>query len=454
MSDLLSLLSLGSAGIQAQNTGISIATNNAANVNTAGYSRQRTDLQALLGAPLVGGVRAGSPDRLQDYLLSGRIRTAGGALSMSTAFYEAVTDIEARLASSGEMMHEQLGTLSSKFAALSADPIDGASRDAVVTAARDLIAGIRRRSAELDRALSESTERIRQRAEEASLVAARLAESNLEVARTGDPTMKDERDRLANQLADLVGGSTRIDPDGNMRFILDGGAVLVDGKQAAKLEASPDPATGDTKVAVVAGTIRRDVTDSIRGGSIGADLAVNRGPIADARKDLDQLAFDIGSAYNAVHTANAGLDGVSGRPMFTPLAQVTGAAQTLDLDPALVADPSLLAAGAPGGRPGDNTGALALQGVATSPVAANGKSLINSALDLVSKVVVRASEAKAEVGRDQIVSDHLASLRDSLAGVDLQEELTNLARFEHASSAMTRFVSTVDGLLGDLIDRL
>jgi hypothetical protein len=32
--------------------------------------------------------------------------------------------------------------------------------------------------------------------------------------------------------------------------------------------------------------------------------------------------------------------------------------------------------------------------------------------------------------------------------------MTNLARFEHASAAMTRFVSTIDGLLGDLIDRL
>ena len=43
---------------------------------------------------------------------------------------------------------------------------------------------------------------------------------------------------------------------------------------------------------------------------------------------------------------------------------------------------------------------------------------------------------------------------DSLAGVDIQEELTNLARFEHASSAMTKLVSTIHDLLGDLIDRL
>ena len=52
------------------------------------------------------------------------------------------------------------------------------------------------------------------------------------------------------------------------------------------------------------------------------------------------------------------------------------------------------------------------------------------------------------------VAEHLAGLRDSLAGVDTQEELTNLARFEHASTAMAKFVSTIDGMLGSLIDRL
>jgi len=58
------------------------------------------------------------------------------------------------------------------------------------------------------------------------------------------------------------------------------------------------------------------------------------------------------------------------------------------------------------------------------------------------------------VTRDSLVSDHLAGLRDSLAGVDTQEELTNLARFEHASSAMTKVVSTIDGMLGSLISSL
>lgn len=450
----MSLLSLGSAGIAAQGTGIAVATNNVANVNTAGYSRQRVDLRSLIGTPLVGGVRSGSPDRLQDYLLAGRMRASSGSLSMSKAFAQAVLDVESRLATSGPTIHEQLGTLSSRMASLSSSPTDRIARDSVVSAARDLIAGIRRRAAEVDQATTEANARIRDNAAAATSLAKRLAETNLAIARTGDPAMRDQRDQIATQLTELVGGSARIDSDGQMRFVLDGGAVLVDGATPAALEASPDPVTGNMRLEVVAGAMRRDVTSNVAGGKIGADLQARDGTIARATAELDRLAFDISNAYNAAHTANSGLDGVSGRAMFTAPSQVAGAARSMALDPALDADSSLLAAAAPGSGPGDNRGALALLAVSSAPVASGGRTLANAALDMLSAVGVAAAEANADVARDEVVSNHLASLRDSLAGVDIQEELSNLARFEHATSAMTRFVSTVDSLLGELIDRL
>ncbi|NVB79233.1 MAG: hypothetical protein HOV81_12600, partial [Kofleriaceae bacterium] len=78
----------------------------------------------------------------------------------------------------------------------------------------------------------------------------------------------------------------------------------------------------------------------------------------------------------------------------------------------------------------------------------------NSALELVGNVASAAASATDDVKRDKLVADNLAGLRDSLAGVDIEEEMTNLARFEHASSAMTKFVSTINEMLGDLIDRL
>jgi flagellar hook-associated protein 1 FlgK len=240
-----------------------------------------------------------------------------------------------------------------------------------------------------------------------------------------------------------------------MRFVLEGGAVLVDGGRAATLAATPDATTGMARIEVVDGGSRRDVTGAIGGGSMGANLRFRDQTVAQVSSQLDQVAFDVTSSLNAVHTANAGLDGGTGRPMFTPLSGVSGAASAIAVDPALSADSKLLALGTVGAGPGDNRGALALFAVSSQNVASGGtRTLGDAALDIVSGVALAGADAKASATRDGIVSEHLVGLQDSLAGVDTQEELTNLARFEHASTAMAKFVSTIDGMLGSLIERL
>ena len=444
MSDLFSLLSIGSNAMAAQNSGISIATNNVANVNTAGYSRER-----------IGDTTSGNPVRLQDNLLSGQIQTAAGSLAMSEAFADALASLEGGVSGGGATIDEQIANMFSKVGQAAAAPTDSVSRDSVVAAARALVGGIQRRAVEVAQARKDADARIRDNASQATALAKQLAAANTAVAKSGDPAALDQRDKAAKQLSELVGGKARIDHDGQMRFVLDGGAVLVDGTHAATLATTPDATTGMSKVEVVNGAVRRDVTAAIGGGKIGADLKFRDHNALQAATQLDQVAFDVTTSMNAVHTANAGLDGVSGRPMFTPLAAVAGAASSIAVDPALSADSKLLALAAPGAAPGDNAGALAMFAVASQKVASGGTStLADAALDVVSKVAIASSDAKGDVTRDGLVGDSLAGLRDSLAGVDTQEELTNLARFEHASTAMAKFVSTIDGMLGSLIDNL
>lgn len=444
MSDLLSLLSFGSNAIAATNVNIGVTSNNVANANTEGYSRQSADI-------------SGNPVRVSDNLLSGRIQTAAGSLAMSQAFADALGELEGGLTSGGSL-DEQVGAMFSRVSAASAAPTDSTSRNAVVAAARALVGGIQRRSAAMATARKEADARIRDHATTATSLAKQLAAANTAVAKAGpkgNPAAFDARDKIAKQLGQIVGGQARIDHDGQMRYVLDGGAVLVDGKHAAALSATPDRTTGTSKLEVVDGGSRRDVTSAIAGGAMGAQLQIRDHTIPQISTQLDQLAFDVTTSMNAVHTANAGLDGVTGRAMFTPLTQVAGAASAMAIDPALDADPSLLALAAPGGGPGDNRGALALFAVGTQNVASGGSRTIGDAsLDVVSGVALTSADAQGSVMRDGLVSDHLDSLRDSLAGVDTQEELTNLARFEHASSAMTKVVSTIDDMLGSLISKL
>jgi flagellar hook-associated protein 1 FlgK len=453
MSDLMSLLSLGSGGIAAQNSGIAVASNNVANANTEGYSRQRVDLEALMGTPLVGGVRANGADRLSDALLGGRIRNANSALQMSMSQSASLEDLQSRL-TTGTTLSDQLASMYASFSEAAASPTDPIQRQDVIQNVSDMAANVRHRAAELAQMHDEFNASVRDRAAQASELAQKLAQTNMTIAKTNDPVAKDLRDQIAKQLTGLVGGVAQTQNDGSMRFVLDGGAVLVDGTHAAQMQASADPSTGDTTVQVVDGNTKRDVTKDIHGGAIGADLAVRDGTLKTARQGLDQFAFDLATQANAVHAANAGLDGATGNNLFTDPGSVDGAAAKLSINSDIVADPNKLALGAVGGGTGSNTGALSMYQLSAQKVATGGTTLGEAALGIVGKVATAASIASSDASRDKLVADHLDGLQDSLAGVDVQEELTNLTKFEHASSAMTKFTSTIDGLLGDLIDKL
>ncbi len=433
MSDLLSLLGLGAAGLSAQHTGVAVASNNAANVNTPGYSRQRVDLRAELAAPLVGGVRSLAPERYQDLMLASRERDAAGTLGSASAQAPALLDLEARIDGAGESIDTRVAALWAGLERVSAMPTDSLLRDAAIAA----------------------DARIADHAAQATALAKELAALNTQITIDGDPVLRDRRDLAAKQLAELTGGSGRVDPDGRLRWVLPDGGVLVDGNHAASLEATPDPVTGYRKIELVDGRTRRDVTTSLTGGRLAGEIAFRDGDAAAAAANLDQLAFDLTTSVNAVHQANAGLDGVAGRPLFTPLAAAAGAATAIEVAPAVIANPDQLATAAVGAGPGDNQGALALLGLREQRVASGGtQTLSDAAIDLIGSLGRRAHDAQAEVDRSTIVADHLGDLRDALSGVDLDEEMSNLVKFQHGSEAMTRFLSAIDGMLGDMLDRL
>jgi flagellar hook-associated protein 1 FlgK len=439
-ASLLSLLSYGSSSISRTNASISTTANNIANIGTEGYSREQTD-------------DSGNSVRVADNMLASQIQTAASGLSSAQTTTSALSDLEANL-TSGDTIDTQLGNLFSKISTASATPTDSASRDAVVAAAKQLTTGIQQRAAQVQTASKDTDQRIRDDAQTVTTLANQLAAANAAVAKSSDPGALDQRDKVAKQLGQLVGGQARVDADGQMRYVLDGGAVLVDGAHAASLTATSDPTTGLAQLNVVDGSSKRDVTASIGGGSIGAELTYRDHTLTGVASQLDQVAYDITTSFNSVHANNAGADGVTGRPMFTPLTQVAGAASQIALDPTIAADSSKLALAKAGAGPGDNAGALALFSLGNQTVAAGGKTLGDAAIDVVAGIAQANSDAKAQVTSQTLISSHLDSLRDSLSGVDGQEEMTNLAKFQSASSAMTKVVTTINDMLSSLIDAL
>ena len=453
MSDLLSLLNLGASALSAQNSGVAVAANNVANANTEGYSRQRVDLEALVGPPLSGGVRSGATTRDGSALLDGRIRDASASLGRTSTTRDALAELESTLAS-GPQLTDRLASVFARMGQVAAAPTDPDQRAAAVAALGDLASAFHTTAGTIADARTAADQQVGTLAASATALASQLAAANRVVATSRDPAALDQRDRIATQLTAIVGGHGRIDPDGQMRFALDDGSTLVDGAHAGTLTATPDTTTGLAKLTFVDGMLSRDVTQSVSGGQLGGTLAA-RAQIVDLGTQVDQLAVDVATGFNSVSTANAGADGVSGRAAFVAPTSVAGAAAALAIDPGLAADPGQLATAAPGAGPGDNTGARALAALADATVASGGtRTLGEAALAPATALAQRVAGAKSDAATDQVVAAHLGDLRDSIAGVDLTEEQTNLARFSSASQALSKFLATINDMLSSVIANL
>ncbi len=291
----LSLFSLAGNALTAQNAGISVATNNVANANTPGYSQEVVGLEAVDNGSQVGGVTTGATSRVADDLLSARIRSSAGNLASATAQQTGLGDLETTLSSSPTTA-DSLASLFSALDQVAASPTDQTARDAVVAALQSTVTSIHGAASAIATTVSDANSQVDSLATQASSLAAQLAQANV-AAQAGDPNALDQRDQLATQLAGLVGGQATIGSNGMMRFVLDGGAVLVDGSQAATMSTTTDPTSGLDDVQVSDGGGSRDVTAQIGGGQLGGALAV-RSQATAIGAQYDQLAFDVATSMN------------------------------------------------------------------------------------------------------------------------------------------------------------
>ena len=418
MSNLFSLLNLGAGALQAYNTGVAVASNNTANVNTEGYSRQNADLRALRASPLVGGVGSDDPYRTVNDLLSARQRDSSGDLGMATAFGTAIHGLEGVLTSDSVDVTISLAELFAAFGDVGSAPLDSNVRDAAIGSARQLAASVQRGAHELVVSQADADARVVDLTSEATLLAQEIANANREAQISSDPTLKDRRDLAAMRLVEIVGGSARVDSDGHMRFTLPNGTVVVDGINAASFEATRDPALDNLhRIDVTFGQWRHDVTSALQSGKMAGELEFRDAIVANARTELDQLAFDLSTQINAIHRANAGLDGVAGRDLFVEPAVVLGAAAAFAVDSAVDSDSTLLAAGTVGAGPSDNQGALALVALRDQSVAAGGtKTFIDESIRFLSDIGRAASEAEVQREFQSHKHSGLADLRDSVSG--------------------------------------
>jgi flagellar hook-associated protein 1 FlgK len=162
-------------------------------------------------------------------------------------------------------------------------------------------------------------------------------------------------------------------------------------------------------------------------------------------------AFDWGGA-GAVAAFRGGAEDYAVAPVAHP-------AGWIEVNPALIRDPGAVAAGfGENGRPanpGNGEAALAIAAIRNTPVMVGRLGTFDDYFaDAVGRIATLGAESRDRLETQNLIMKQLKDMRESISGVNMDEELSNMIKYQHGYAAAARFVTTVNSLLDTLINRM
>jgi flagellar hook-associated protein 1 FlgK len=465
MSDLLSILAQTSTSLAAHREAAATASQNIANVNTPGYSRQTVNLEALSPAELIAngfvgrGVGVQSITQARDLFLERQVPNAIASQASSSTQSDALAAVSALDPEAEGGLSSALSGFYSSLRAVSQNPSDPALRRAAVAATQTLTRSFNRTSQSIEDARNGLDDKINGTINDVNTAASGMAALNTEIrtarANGAEPNdLLDARRNLQDKLTALTGATPVTNTRGDVSMALPGGMALVSDDRAAQLSSIPDSSNRGhltLRITRADGSGPVSLPSSAAGGTLGGAITARDSTIGAASTALDSLAFDFANSVNGVSSAGFAQDGTTGHAMFTVGATSLGAASSIDIDPTLLNDPSLLAtSSSAAGLPGDNQNVLAM--IATERTAlAGGADPGTSFTNIVSQFGASTQRAQAMADQDGGLLDNLTQLRESTSGVSLDEEMVNLTSAQRAFEAMSKVITTADSMLDTLM---
>ncbi len=353
---------------------IQVTSNNIANVNTPGFSRQEaviTEANAMSSTPgqigmgsIVTGIR-----QIVDSLTEHQLATENGTFASLDYTAGAIGQVEGIFNdTTGASLADRVNEYFNAWDDLSANPQGTAERQSVVSTAELLTAEFRRVDYQLTTLKENANKDVASIVGEVNQLVTEIASFNrdIKVAILQGQQPNDLRDQqgvLLKKLAEKIGYTSFTDALGQVNIYVANGKALVDGEQAGSLVADVDPNDSDAglsygiKVRLPGQTapvaILDTITEYVTTGELGASLQFRDGYLDTVRGRVDQLAYAINTQTNAQHYTGYGLaTGTpptvpTGKEFFTPLAAIQDAARNFQVNPDMSTNINNVAAAGP-----------------------------------------------------------------------------------------------------------
>lgn len=476
---LNSVLGTASLALQAQQAAMQTASNNIANANTPGYSRQVVDLTP--NTPLytpsgaVGtGVLVQDISRVRNTMLDTNYR----AQSSQAAAYTTQGDVLASISQIfGEPSDTGLANTMDQFYSswgdLANNPTSSAAQSVVQQRGAAVATQLNQFSSNLDQLSSNTLAATTQQVSDINQYTSQIATLNQQiVAAESDGTttandLRDARDNAIDSLSQIVPVRVIGQSNGSDNIYI-GGSTVVDGNSSATF--ALQGASGGTLSLQVNG---RSFGTASPGGALGANLNALNTDIPAAKSQLDTLAAGIVTSVNSVHETGWSAAGdAAGGSNWDSSAGPTGSnidffdptkltAGSISLSSQVASNASYIAAGDVQNATGNNDIAnkIAALGDDTTTMTKYGSTTATTSVnafynDLVTRVGVATSNATSSATVYTTLAQQADTQRQSVSGVSTDEELVSLTKTQQAYAAAAKIITTASEMSQTLLDMI
>jgi flagellar hook-associated protein 1 FlgK len=428
---------------------LNVTSNNIANANTPGYSREVVDITEQTpvesGNLTIGtGVTLQQIQSIRDQMLTVMISEQTTQQSGAQAQLNGLQQVEGLFSDPTQGIGANLSAFFNSIQQLSTDPSNLAQRQSVITAAQNLVSSFNQTANSLGTIQSSLNQSVSSTVTQINSLTAQIAQLNSQVGEMQklgkDPgSVLDQENQLINQLSQLT-NVNEIQTENGFTLTTGNGTALVVGNQSFNLTVGNGP-NGMQDVF----SQGQDITSSIQGGSLGGTIQVRDQDIPNILNQVNTLASQFATAFNNAQAKGFDLNGNAGQALFS--FNANGAAGSLALT---TTNPDAIAASSDG-TPGSNGNIANLMAVSTSQLPM-GETPTDAYANIVSTSGNMAAQAQADVTSSTASLNQLNDQLGAISGVSINEETANMLTYQTAFTAAARVVTTVDQLNQAVLD--
>jgi flagellar hook-associated protein 1 FlgK len=491
MSSTFGGLNTVTMGLAAQQICLDTVGNNISNANTTGYSRQIANLAttpsqtvyAGNGPVSVGtGVTVATITRASNAFANQQYWQQNGASgywqNQSTVLGN-VENVFPDTQTTG--LQATMNQFWSSLNTLSTNASDSPTRVSVVQNAETVVQDLQQDGTTLQGMANDLTDQVATQVTNINSLSTQIAALNAQITTQQTSGLQpndllDQRDNLVDQLSAL--GTVNVSNGANGYTISMEGTTLVDGQNSYSLavQSSYDSRYGYNTNQVVTTDVPPRVIN-FTGGQVGSLIQSRDQVVQGALQGLDSISQYLMQDFNAQQRSGTDANGNAGQNFFgvgtldyTQAANdpTTGTPPAswlsqLQVNPALSASggQQLIAAsdGATGSGTADGNNALALANLINSapsspanpPNALNNSSLPDYYSNMISALGVQSQQAQNLDTNQTTLLNSADTWRQSVSGVNIDEEMSNMIKYQTAYGAAAKVINTIDNMLETLI---